>query len=71
MKTAKNYKIGMNCKGLPSRAAPHGIDGKTHNDMIVLDGTFKSACEAADIKPTKRQMAKWRQGRGLARSVIA
>ena len=71
MKTAKNYKIGMNCKGLPSRVPPHGIDDKTHNNCIVTDGTFKAACEAAGIKPTKRQMAKWRQGRGLARSVIA
>jgi hypothetical protein len=69
VKTNKNYQIGLNCKGLRTRDTPHGIDGKTHNDCLILDGTFKAACEKAGIPPTKRQMSKYRQGRGLARLV--
>ena len=68
MKSNKNYQSGLNCKGLRTGDPPRGIDGKTHNDCIVLDGSFKAACEAAGIPPTKRQMAKYRQGRGLARA---
>ncbi len=37
----------------------------THGDF-ARDATFRAACKAAGVEPTKRQAAKFRRGEGRA-----
>lgn len=67
MQSKKNYRINTNSRGLPTRST---YTERTHAEMLVTDKTFLDCCAAVNIKPTKRQMSKWRRGFGLARSVL-
>lgn len=40
--------------------------GLPHAKFAQQDANFIQACEAAGVKPTKRQAAKFRRGRGSA-----
>lgn len=41
------------------------ISGITNREA-VNDRLFQTACKLAGISPTKRQVSKWRNGKGLA-----
>ena len=38
----------------------------THKEFAKADDKFRKACEAANVEPTSRQAAKYRQKRGAA-----
>lgn len=41
---------------------------QTYREFSQHNPLFRAACEAAKIPPTRRQAAKWHQGRGKARA---
>jgi len=41
----------------------------TNEEFAKQDPTFITACRLAEIKPTKRQASKWRNGKGLAKKM--
>ena len=40
---------------------------QTNSEFAAKNGTFRNACEAAGVEPTKRQASKYRRGMGQAR----
>lgn len=45
---------------------PQHAERMEKNTTVLNSQAFKDACQAADIKPTRRQASKFRNGRGRA-----
>lgn len=61
----KNYKLGLNSRGLPSQ----------YHSVPVLCGVltnpvFQKACKVAGVQPTTRQASKFRNGHGAAHAAL-
>jgi len=52
-----------------AKAGIQDVNRQTNRDFAEKNGTFIAACGEAGVEPTKRQAAKYRKGRGAARSV--
>ena len=53
-------------KQMTGRDREFQVDGISNRVFSNTDQHFKNACDAAGVKPTKRQAAKFRKGWGLA-----
>jgi hypothetical protein len=45
-------------------------EGQTHREFAEKNKQFRDACEAAGVKPTRRQAQKFRAGKGSAYSFV-
>ena len=50
-------------------AGTQDADRQTNHDFAEKNSKFRAACEAAGVKPTSRQAAKFRNHRGSAYGV--
>jgi hypothetical protein len=54
-------------RGMISAGTNH--EGQSNREFAAKNGGFQAACEAAGIKPTKRQASKFRNKTGTAYNV--
>ncbi len=62
---SKNYKHGMNSRGLPSQDHPAPVLGD-----VLTNPVFQNACKVAEVQPTTRQASKFRNGHGAAHAAL-
>ena len=53
-------------KQMTGRDREYQVDGISNRIFSNTDQNFKNACDAAGVKPTRRQASKFRKGYGLA-----
>jgi hypothetical protein len=59
-------EIGQGAESISKRLTSTRRSTMTNAQFIQADAMFRRCCEAAEIKPTKRQASKYRRQKGLA-----